>query len=504
MNLYSRKQRLKILLLFFAVMIVGASLWYSNFIVNQIRNEERLKVELWSEAVKKRLTLINYTEKLFEEMRKEERLKINHWAQAMARVLLSEDSKEILFLQDIIVNNNSIPVLIVDEKNRHITSRNFPEELGDKPQSLIDSLTAAMGAQYPPIRIDFAGLRQRVFYKDSRLITDLEHTLDDLINSFISETVMNSGAVPVIFTDSTKTEVLLSANVDTSLISDSIALSERLKNLAASNEPIQVRFGDRVTNYIFYSESIILTTLRYYPYVQIIIIGLFLFIAYLIFSTFRNAEQNQVWVGMAKETAHQLGTPLSSLMAWVQLLEARGTDKETIEELNKDVNRLETITDRFSKIGSKPELKPMDVAELMQRAADYLKPRLSKKVAFEISAPGEDRIRALINEALFGWVLENLFKNAVDAMSGSGKITIDIATEGQNVNIDITDTGKGIPAAKQKAVFQPGYTSKKRGWGLGLSLAKRIIENYHKGKIFVRRSEPDKGTTFRIVLKKEA
>ncbi|MCA1751326.1 MAG: hypothetical protein LC670_05965, partial [Flavobacteriales bacterium] len=371
MNLYSKKQRLKILLLFFAVMIVGASLWYSNFIVNQIRNEERLKVELWSEAVKKRLTLINYTEKLFEEMRKEERLKINHWAQAMARVLLSEDSKEILFLQDIIVNNNSIPVLIVDEKNRHITSRNFPEDLGDQPQSVIDSLTAAMGAQYKPIKIEFAGLRQRVFYKDSRLITDLEHTLDDLINSFISETVMNSGAVPVIFTDSTKTEVLLSANVDTTLISDSIALSEKLKNLAASNEPIQVRFGDRVTNYIFYSESIILTTLRYYPYVQIIIIGLFLFIAYLIFSTFRNAEQNQVWVGMAKETAHQLGTPLSSLMAWVQLLEARGTDKETIEELNKDVNRLETITDRFSKIGSTPELSPVDVAALMRRAADY-------------------------------------------------------------------------------------------------------------------------------------
>lgn len=504
MNLYSRKQRLKILLLFIAVLIVGASLWYSNFIVNQIRNEERRKVELWSEAVKKRLSLINYTEKLFNDMRREERLKVNTWAQAVTRVLLAEESKEILFLQDIIVNNTTIPVLIVDENGRHITSRNFAEELGNQSRAAIDSVIAVMGAQYDPVKIEFAGIRQRVYYKDSRLITDLEHTLDDLINSFISETVMNSGAVPVIFTDSTRTEVLLSANVDTAEFSDSLALQKKLQNLAASNEPIEVRFGDRVTNYIYYSESIILTTLRYYPYVQIIIIGLFLFIAYLIFSTFRNAEQNQVWVGMAKETAHQLGTPLSSLMAWVQLLEARGTDKETIDELNKDVNRLETITDRFSKIGSAPELKPVDVADLMQGAADYLRPRLSKKVEFNIRRPENGPVSARINEALFGWVLENLFKNAVDAMAGSGQITVDISPEGQHVFIDITDTGKGIPAAKHKAVFQPGYTSKKRGWGLGLSLARRIIENYHSGKIFVKRSEPDKGTTFRIVLKREA
>lgn len=504
MNLYSRKQRLKTLLLFLALLIVGASVWYSNFIVNQIREEERLKVELWSEAVKKRLTLINYTEKLFDDMRREERLKVNIWARSMARLLLTEDNKEILFLQDIIVNNKTIPVLIVDENDRHITSRNFPEELDDQSQATIDSMVTAMGKLYDPVKIEFAGIRQRVFYKDSRLITDLEHTLDDLINSFISETVMNSGAVPVIFTDSSKTEVLLSANVDTAAFSDPAALSEKLGKLAASNEPIEVRFGDHVTNYIFYSESIILTTLRYYPYVQMVIIGLFLFIAYLIFSTFRNAEQNQVWVGMAKETAHQLGTPLSSLMAWVQLLEARGTDRETITELNKDVHRLETITDRFSKIGAKPELKPTDLAAVMEQAAEYLKPRISKRVEILINAPKGETYEALLNESLFGWVLENLFKNAVDAMEGAGTITIDLIREGNQQIIDISDTGKGIPAGKQKAVFQPGFTSKKRGWGLGLSLAKRIIENYHNGKIFVKKSEPDKGTTFRIVLNSKA
>ncbi len=500
MNLYSRKQRFKTLLLVIAVLIVGASLWYSSFIVNQIKEQEREKVELWSEAVKKRLILINYTEELFSDLRKEERSKIAIWAQATTRMVEAEDSKEVSFLQEIIVNNETIPVLIVDENDNHVTSRNMADSLVANQASL-NKLMAEMGAQYKPIRIEFAGINQRLFYKDSRLITDLEHTLDDLINSFISETVMNSGGVPVIFTDSSKTQVLLSANVDTTLIADSLLLSEKLKSLAASNEPIEVRFGNNVSNYIYYSESIILTTLRYYPYVQLVIIGLFLFISYLIFSTFRRAEQNQVWIGMAKETAHQLGTPLSSLMAWVQLLEARGTDKETINELNKDVERLETITERFSKIGSNPELKEIEVVGLMNRAVAYLQPRVSRKVEFSVKVIADGEIRAMINEALFGWVIENLFKNAVDAMEGSGSIEVVISHEIQNVYIDLTDSGKGIPSNQHKAIFQPGFTTKKRGWGLGLSLAKRIIENYHNGKIFVKRSEPDKGTTFRIVLR---
>ncbi len=503
MNLYSRKQRFKILLLFLAVLIVGASLWYSSFIVNKIREEERERVELWSEAVKKRLSLINYTEKLFADLREEERGKVNLLAQATARMVIADDNNELLFLQDIIVNNKTIPVLIVDEKDQRQFDRNIDSsKIVTKVQ--VDSLIAKMGSQYRPIRISFAGIRQKVYYEDSRIITELEHTLDDLINSFISETVMNSGSVPVIFTDSSRTQVLLATNVDTLILTDSLALRAKLEAFASTNEPIEVRFGNQVTNYIYYSESIILTTLRYYPYVQLLIIGLFLFIAYLIFSTFRRAEQNQVWIGMAKETAHQLGTPLSSLMAWVQLLEAKGTDPKTIEKLNKDVERLETITDRFSKIGSNPELKPTDVTGLLNRAIAYLKPRLSSKVSFHINTHGKTEVKAMVNEALFGWVIENLFKNAVDAMEGQGDITIDVYHEIQNVYIDISDTGKGIPSAKHKAVFQPGFTTKRRGWGLGLSLAKRIIDNYHNGRIFVKRSEPDKGTTFRIVLKTKA
>jgi signal transduction histidine kinase len=218
-----------------------------------------------------------------------------------------------------------------------------------------------------------------------------------------------------------------------------------------------------------------------------------------LFSTFRKAEQNQVWVGLAKETAHQLGTPLSSLMAWVNLLEVKGVDKETIEELNKDVTRLETITDRFSKIGSKPDLQEEDVVAVLDEIVNYLKPRISNKVKLTLS-PDKPEIITLLNRPLFGWVIENLCKNAIDAMAGEGELSITVHDELQQVFVDITDSGKGIPSNLHKTVFQPGYTTKKRGWGLGLSLTKRIIENYHSGRIFVKRSELDKGTTFRIVL----
>jgi nitrogen-specific signal transduction histidine kinase len=362
-----------------------------------------------------------------------------------------------------------------------------------------------MRNSYPPLTVEvYEGTKQYVYYKDSRLLTELEQTLDDLINSFISETVMNSASVPVILTDSSMTEVIRFGNVDSSSISTTENLKERLSQMREANDPIPVELDNQQQAYIFYENSVILTQLRYYPYVQFLIVGLFLVIAYLIFSTFRNAEQNQVWIGMAKETAHQLGTPLSSLMAWIQLLQAKGVDDETIGELNKDVKRLETITDRFSKIGSQPELNVTDIKKVVDDALDYFRPRVSRKVEFEVVHNEQMQTRALINRPLFSWVLENLIKNSIDAMEGEGKISIEITNDIQHVLLDISDTGKGIPSGNQKAVFEPGYTTKKRGWGLGLSLTKRIIENYHEGKIFVKRSEPKKGTTFRIVLKTRA
>jgi len=222
--------------------------------------------------------------------------------------------------------------------------------------------------------------------------------------------------------------------------------------------------------------------------------------SYFLFSTARRAEQNRVWIGMAKETAHQLGTPLSSLMAWVDYLKTK--DFTNAEEMEKDVKRLEVITSRFSKIGSSPQLEMQDVSTVLEETMDYMRARTSQKVKFSIKVAENADTVAPLNAPLFSWVIENLCRNAIDAMSGEGALNVDITDQMQFLYIDISDTGKGIPKGKFKTIFEPGYTTKERGWGLGLSLCKRIIEEYHDGKIFVKSSEVNKGTTFRIVLKK--
>lgn len=261
-----------------------------------------------------------------------------------------------------------------------------------------------------------------------------------------------------------------------------------------------------LVQYLYYENSFLLTQLTYYPFIQLSVIAIFGFIAYLGFSYSRTAEQNRVWVGMAKETAHQLGTPISSLIAWVEYLKTdeRLQNHEVLTELNKDIEKLELITERFSSIGSIPVLNDENVIVIVRRVVDYLKSRISSKVEINVTAL-EDEIFAQLNPPLFEWVVENIIKNAVDAMSGDGSITINIIPGSDyKVFVDISDTGKGIPASKMKTVFNPGFTTKKRGWGLGLALAERIVENYHKGKIFVKSSEIDRGTTFRIVLNRTA
>ena len=272
--------------------------------------------------------------------------------------------------------------------------------------------------------------------------------------------------------------------------------------------PIMVRNGvdGAVTDiqFVYFRNSYILRQLRAYPYIQLSVIAIFAFIAYLAFSYSRRAEQNRVWVGMAKETAHQLGTPLSSLMAWLEYLKGMPEmhDKsDLIEELNKDIERLERITSRFSNIGSVPVLNNELVFEVVNSCLNYLRPRLSSKVNMEVE-PELNGLTAKINKPLFEWVTENIVKNGVDAMSGIGSIKVTVGKESeQEVFVDISDNGKGIPKSKLRDVFKPGITTKKRGWGLGLALAKRIIENYHQGRIFVKSSQVDVGTTFRIILR---
>lgn len=284
---------------------------------------------------------------------------------------------------------------------------------------------------------------------------------------------------------------------------DSLYYIRQLAKMKEQHPPVKMRGNEGEELYVYYKNSFILTQLRYFPYIQLGVVALFILAAYVAFSSARRAEQDQVWVGLAKETAHQLGTPISSLMAWVELIKSRfdAEDDPLVAEMENDIHRLEIITDRFSKIGSKPILEDHIVHIVIQNFVDYFRIRTSDKVRFVIT--GDSQVRAMLSVPLFDWVIENLLKNAANAIENEGTITINIIEHlaKEEVFIDVTDTGRGIPRSKFDTVFQPGYTTRKRGWGLGLSLTKRIVEKYHKGEIFVKDSELGKGTTFRIVLK---
>lgn len=327
---------------------------------------------------------------------------------------------------------------------------------------------------------------------------DLNSNLDI---TFLVDIINRNTSIPIIIADSTD-RILVEKNITFTEANKDRILVRELHKMKDENDPIIISVSETETQYLYYRSSILLENLKYYPIVQFAVILLFILVAYLAFSSSRNAEQNQVWVGMSKETAHQLGTPISSLMAWVELLKMQNIDESLIQEFEKDTQRLERITERFSKIGSVPELIRTDVAETIRSTVAYLKTRSSAKVKFLLDFSEQEVYEVPLNASLFSWVIENLCKNAIDAMNNIGTIEISIVEKGNQILIDLADTGKGISKSYFKTVFQPGFTSKKRGWGLGLSLAKRIVENYHKGKIFVKHSEINKGTTFRIVLQK--
>jgi len=304
------------------------------------------------------------------------------------------------------------------------------------------------------------------------------------------------------FQNFTKTDsFFINLGIITPQIIDNKFLRSELKKIKESGDkPIEINIiGDK--QWIYYKDSALLYRLRYYPIYQLGFIGLFMFIAYFMFSASRRSEQNKVWAGMAKETAHQIGTPLSSLMAWTELLKEKEGTEQMVIEMEKDIKRLETITERFSKIGSKSELQKKDIVCLVSQSIEYLKARMPVNTEFDIQVPRKEIIIPL-NSVLFEWVIENLVTNAVDAMKGKGKISVSISEEENKIVVNISDTGDGIDRSIIRNIFKPGVTSKKRGWGLGLSLSKRIIEEYHKGSIFVMKSDKRKGTTFTIWLPK--
>jgi len=463
--------------------------------------EERQKVKLWAEAIQKKAKLVKYANTLFNQIGGDERQKVQLWADA-TKMLASNDvsNMDLGFIFKLIQDNQTVPVILTDDKNKIISSRNL-DAAKQNDTVYVRKTLLQMKEQHDPIEITvYKTQKNYLYYQDSKVFTELKGVLNDLQNSFMSEVVANAASVPAIITDSTRTHIISSGSIDSLSLKDSASRIALMNNMQNTNAPIIIDLGENGKEYIYYEESLFSKELRYFPYLEFGIIGLFMLFSYSLFSTARRAEQNRVWIGMAKETAHQLGTPLSSLMAWVDYLKTK--DFANASEMEKDVKRLEIITSRFSKIGSSPQLEMQDVANVLQETMDYMRARTSYKVKFTTNiAPHADTVTPL-NSPLFSWVIENLLRNAIDAMSGEGALTVDITDQMQYLYIDISDTGKGIPKSKFKTIFEPGFTTKERGWGLGLSLCKRIIEDYHDGKIFVKYSEVNKGTTFRIVLKK--
>ena len=516
MKLYSNKQKWKIVLLVVALLLVGASLYVSNEIVAKVAKRERERVTQWADAIKKRAELVRLTNNSFEQLRDKELEEMELWIAATKEIskptpLNRQQSYDLPLA--IINRNKDIPVILLDQDNQvsgYINleidtsdiSALYPDLEKDSVAELFKHTLVNLAHEWEKINPSFTieiyeGLFMTYYYNDSRDILRLEKERDSLINAFNEELIENADLVPVLLMDSTQTKVVAS-NLSEGMINEKNLLQTR-DDLLQQNNPIEISFGPLDRNYVFYANSPELKQLQYFPYIQFMIIGLFIFIGYVIFSTFRKAEQNQVWAGMAKETAHQLGTPISSLMAWIELLSGMDIDESITKEMNKDIERLTKVTDRFSKIGAGTSLEEKDIVATTKNMLSYLRTRVSPKVDITFEAD-EPTIIVMHNPPLFEWVIENICKNAIDAMEGDGKLSVVITSKPGKVFVDISDTGKGMTQRQQREVFKPGFTTKKRGWGLGLTLVKRIITEYHKGQISVLKSEVGHGTTFRITL----
>jgi len=514
-NVYSRKALWKRILVVIALIILGVSFFYSSRLINELSKEERKKVRLWAEAIESKASTVNKTAKLFIELSQVEKQKIQLWAKAMETLISSSElrSNDNELALDIIKENTTIPLILTNNQEEITSSRNIEglidltglnekekEEATQKNKATLDSLLVQWKQNGNKIHVSNDYEQDiNLYYKDSRILEELRRTFNNIQNSFVSDIISMAASTPVIYL---RGDSVVAFNmVDSAIIADTLLLAQKLESMSSDNEPIIVDLGYDDLNYIYFSDSDILNQLKYYSFIQISVMFLFVLIGYWLFSIFRRSEQNKVWVGMAKETAHQLGTPLSSLMGWMEVLRMKEVDEEVIKEMEKDVDRLNMITDRFSKIGAKPSLESTEIIASLEKFVEYFKTRVPRKVKIELFNESDTKVFSPLNEPLFHWVIENLAKNGIDAMEGKGKITIRVFEENSRAVVEVSDTGKGIPSNKRNEVFQPGFTSKARGWGLGLSLSKRIVKEYHNGKIFVKWSEPDKGTTFRIELK---
>ena len=353
-------------------------------------------------------------------------------------------------------------------------------------------------------------LAEKLALEEKKKVEEVANAIKTLSNpnisnlqetTFASNIITQNTSIPLIITDE-KGGIIDSKNLDTlhSLVPIKKLVAEKLQEFKKAHRPIEADYGTG-KNYIYYGESYLLIQLRYFPYVQLTIIVLFLIVVLLALSAANRSLQNQVWVGLSKETAHQLGTPLSSIEAWLELLREEAPASEAVVEMQKDLDRLKLVADRFSKVGSSPQLEEENLVTRLEGIVDYMQKRSPIKVIITLHTK-ENEVPVNISGPLFDWVMENLIRNALDSMGGTGKIDITVTNQPQQVWVDVQDSGKGIPAYQVKRVFTPGFTTKKRGWGLGLSLSRRIVEKYHHGSIFVKQSELGKGTTFRIILRR--
>ncbi|MDR1181775.1 MAG: HAMP domain-containing histidine kinase [Bacteroidales bacterium] len=504
MDIYFRKRRWNLGFIVIVIITFLLMVWYSNSLMDKMAKDERNKITIWANAVQRKAEIVAFTNNFFKEVAAEEEIHASHIAKAIMKLSSPElkSEEDLSFYLDFIADNKTVPCILVDENNEITSTRNLDSsylERIDTPEKLQKTIA---DEKYIKIPINYhADKYVYLYYKESIIYTQLREVFRDIIHNFFSEVINNVPSLPVIVTDSSQQVVLLHSNIDSSRIKDSVYVKNLVETMRIKNEPIQVMLDEHTYAYVLYEESFILRVLRVFPIIQMFLTAIFIFIAYLLFRFARRLEQDQIWVGMSKETAHQLGTPLSSLMAWVEILENENVNPDIVREINKDISRLENIAQRFSKIGSIPKLEVENVNLITCEFIAYFQNRISSGIKFQIKIP-ECQINACINKHLFEWVLENLCKNAVDAMDGVGTITVEIQEDKQFIYIDISDTGKGIDPKRQKTIFEPGVTTKSRGWGLGLTLARRIINDYHNGKIEIKYSAVNKGSTFRIKLKK--
>lgn len=329
---------------------------------------------------------------------------------------------------------------------------------------------------------------------------ELNNAPEDADLELVLEILNNNTSIPIIHTNESG-DIAYTSNIEPRILDDEQKIQKFLANIKVENDPIIINLGKGEKQYIYYGNSPVLNKLKYYPIGLTLIGFLFIGVVYFFYTTAKSSEQNKLWAGMAKETAHQIGTPLSSLIGWTEILKSENVNEEYIKEMQKDIDRLNTITERFSKIGSAPLLEKTDIVDATKHSYTYLRTRSSKLIDFSLNVPLEP-INVEMNKQLFSWTIENLVKNAIDAMRGKGNLNIEIKQDSKWAYVLIKDSGKGIEKRRHKSIFEPGHTTKRRGWGLGLSLAKRIIEEYHKGRIKVAHSEMNKGTTFKLALRK--